>query len=406
MPGRSECCSYGTSFEAKRWLSLDPCGFVCMSCSFGIHIYATTIIALFLIRGSLFSEILFGAIYLPLMTLAVLSLVKAWRTDPGSVPMGARPLTTVKKATGTPSKQRAIRRCPKCNDNFKPARAHHDSVTGRCIVKFDHYCPWVGNAVGALNHKFFVLFIGYSLCTCIMSICFILLRFVRCGYVRNDESSDEAAALASYHKEEDWTEPDNKKEDNTRMLQTYVYPECNTLFSNYFVFALFIIAVAFLVFTCCMLFEQIEAIESNQSKIARMKMKVGQGGTELERVSHDFNEMFGGDTPYATWHWYLPLTVQFPQSMDKIVLGYEWDPTFGDEPFAEDDMVAAIKGENKLDVDEEAPAETFGLDEDSDSLTESSPSNSLHSVGTKKRAKSKKPEDNPRFVDRTKDRLT
>jgi hypothetical protein len=36
-------------------------------------------------------------------------------------------------------RDRAIRRCHKCNDNFKAPRAHHDSVTGRCIVKFDHY---------------------------------------------------------------------------------------------------------------------------------------------------------------------------------------------------------------------------------------------------------------------------
>jgi len=31
---------------------------------------------------------------------------------------------------------RFIRRCRKCNDNYKPPRAHHDSVTGRCIVKW------------------------------------------------------------------------------------------------------------------------------------------------------------------------------------------------------------------------------------------------------------------------------
>eukprot|EP00545_Synedropsis_sp_CCMP1620_P013942 CAMPEP_0119006392 /NCGR_PEP_ID=MMETSP1176-20130426/2270_1 /TAXON_ID=265551 /ORGANISM="Synedropsis recta cf, Strain CCMP1620" /LENGTH=322 /DNA_ID=CAMNT_0006958301 /DNA_START=231 /DNA_END=1199 /DNA_ORIENTATION=- len=322
--------------------------------------------------------------------------------------MGARPLTTVKKA-GTPSKQRAIRRCAKCNDNFKPPRAHHDSVTGRCIVKFDHYCPWVGNAVGALNHKFFVLFIGYTLCTCIMSMIFIFLRLVRCGYVVDDSSSDEDASASSYHKEEDWAEPDNKKEDATRFLKEYVYPECNTLFSNYFVFALLIVAVTFMIFTCCMLTEQIEAIESNQSKIARMKLKVGQGGTELERVSHDFNEMFGGNTPHATWHWFLPLSIKFPQSMDKIVLGYEWDPTFGDEPFAEDDMVAAIKGENTLETDEEAAVglkSIIGKPKEDDSLADSSLSNSLHSVGAKKRTNSKKPEDNPTFVDRTKDRLT
>lgn len=42
--------------------------------------------------------------------------------------------------SSSPSKRRrGIRRCRKCNDNYKPPRAHHDSVTGRCIVKFDHF---------------------------------------------------------------------------------------------------------------------------------------------------------------------------------------------------------------------------------------------------------------------------
>ena len=412
MTGRTVCCGAGTSFESLRWVSLDPCGLFCVSCSFGVHIYATTVIILFLVPDSLAAEILFGALYLPLTILAVWSLIKAWRTNPGAVPMGARPLTTVKKA-GAPD--RAIRRCHKCNDNFKPPRAHHDSVTGRCIVKFDHYCPWVGNAVGALNHKFFVLFVGYSSTTCIMSILFIFLRLMRCGVVRDDEDED-AAMHNRDHKESNWHEPENKKANTTRFLQEYVYPDCNTLFSNYFVIILMVIAVAFLIFTCCMFFEQLEAIESNTSKIARMKIKVGEGGTELERVSHDFNEMFGGNSPNVTWHWFIPINAKFPRSMGKVVMGYEWDPTFGDEPFQEDDMVAVIIGQPKEEAkDVEADATESFSDEvtDAHSLTEippsltESPDNSLHGLGTKKRTNSKKQlVAKPEFVDRTKDRLT
>jgi len=79
--------------------------------------------------------------------------------------MGARPIpanlaaesdsivTERDNQRGGLRRRRGIRRCRKCNDNYKPARAHHDSVTGRCVVKMDHYCPWVGNAVGIMNHK-------------------------------------------------------------------------------------------------------------------------------------------------------------------------------------------------------------------------------------------------------------
>jgi hypothetical protein len=158
-------------------------------------------------------------------------------------------------------------------------------------------------------------------------------------------------------------------------------------------------AFAFLVFTCVMLVEQIEAIESNTSKIARMKLRGGQGGSELERVSNDFNEMFGGTSPETAWHWFVPLTIKFPQEMDKVVLGYEWDPTFGDEPFSENDLVAAIK-RGTAPADETAQAAT-GLDvppeeiddddgdEENQLLERDELVSSTASSGAKKRANSK-----------------
>lgn len=79
-------------------------------------------------------------------------------TDPGAVPRDAHPLPTdaeehdfeanlVKSSeyseipsTSNNSEQKFKKYCRKCKA-FKPSRAHHCSICGRCIIKMDHHCP-------------------------------------------------------------------------------------------------------------------------------------------------------------------------------------------------------------------------------------------------------------------------
>lgn len=163
--GRSSIGSVGTDFPSRHWLSLDPCGLICLTFSYSLHLFALFASAFTLIPHHLLAQILYGVLYVPCALLALWSLTAACTTDPGAVPMGARPIpanlaaesdsivTERDNVRGGLRRRRGIRRCRKCNDNYKPSRAHHDSVTGRCVVKMDHFCPWVGNAVGIMNHK-------------------------------------------------------------------------------------------------------------------------------------------------------------------------------------------------------------------------------------------------------------
>jgi len=70
-----------------------------------------------------------------------------------------------------------VRFCPTCSC-IKPDRAHHCSVCGHCILKFDHHCPWVNTCINFANYKFFVLFLGYGFFLCSFGSLSILPFFI------------------------------------------------------------------------------------------------------------------------------------------------------------------------------------------------------------------------------------
>ncbi|KAJ0968611.1 hypothetical protein J5N97_025528 [Dioscorea zingiberensis] len=119
-------------------------------------------------------------------------------TDPGGVPPNWRPHIDEERGETDPlttsdfngtnlSLQQAaslasaghpgIRFCRKCNQ-LKPPRCHHCSVCGRCVLKMDHHCVWVVNCVGALNYKFFLLFLFYTLLETALVTLSLLSQFI------------------------------------------------------------------------------------------------------------------------------------------------------------------------------------------------------------------------------------
>lgn len=67
--------------------------------------------------------------------------------------------------------------CQKC-EGHKPPKTHHCSICNICVYKMDHHCPWINNCVGYHNHRYFLLFLIYTLIGCLyftlMSFNFIL----------------------------------------------------------------------------------------------------------------------------------------------------------------------------------------------------------------------------------------
>lgn len=65
--------------------------------------------------------------------------------------------------------------CKYCS-SYKPPRSYHCKDLNRCVLKLDHYCPWVYNAVGWRNHKYFLVFLFYASLSLIYHLICVILR--------------------------------------------------------------------------------------------------------------------------------------------------------------------------------------------------------------------------------------
>ena len=97
-----------------------------------------------------------GAVYVIIAgSAAMLLLAHVCASNPGivreSLPFGSG-------TQGAIANERLDRVCPTCRI-VQPAGSKHCAVLDRCIRRFDHYCPFVGNTVGKLNRRAFVLFV-------------------------------------------------------------------------------------------------------------------------------------------------------------------------------------------------------------------------------------------------------
>lgn len=82
-----------------------------------------------------------------------------WLSDPGVALIDrTQQLETIIKMAETDGFFDIKRFCSTCLIR-KPLRSKHCSHCNKCVARFDHHCPWVGNCIGAKNHKYFLWFL-------------------------------------------------------------------------------------------------------------------------------------------------------------------------------------------------------------------------------------------------------
>lgn len=72
--------------------------------------------------------------------------------------------------------------CTNCQ-SIRPERALHQKDMGKCMPKFDHYCLWVGTAIGQDNYKYFLKFLQIF-CGVFVVLLVYLLVYTKLSYDR------------------------------------------------------------------------------------------------------------------------------------------------------------------------------------------------------------------------------
>lgn len=314
----------GTADANKQWLNVEPCGLICasfvwiivLSCDWA---FVTQALVPWYGPTAPVSGLMHGLIFNALAALALVSHARCMMSNPGAVPLGSKP--------SSPAGWRGT--CHKCQ-NHKPMRAHHCSICGRCVIKMgeerracdiryvvtcvasmpnfaapslcplslppppraDHHCPWVNNCVGLANHKYFLLFLLYIFSISVYALTIVITHAVNCFGAVGPFASLLCSSMGAGQ--------------------------------GVALIFLFVAALMFGLFTCCMMIDQASVVTSGQTQIdrhhgagsARGEAAGAPPGSPPANFYAALAEVVGGNPARDGFQisWLLPTPITYPDA--------------------------------------------------------------------------------------------
>eukprot|EP01017_Pseudomicrothorax_dubius_P027907 TRINITY_DN3271_c0_g1_i2.p1 TRINITY_DN3271_c0_g1~~TRINITY_DN3271_c0_g1_i2.p1 ORF type:complete len:298 (-),score=18.34 TRINITY_DN3271_c0_g1_i2:125-1018(-) len=179
------------------------------------------------------------------------------------------------------------RMCMKCNNSWKPPRAHHCSVCNRCVFRMDHHCDWLNNCVGIGTIKLFYLFLVYTALHCFHTLTCLALEFGLTFHFRGSEI----------------------------LYELVIDVQARKILGIAFAF----FGLFFLIFTLDFIYEQTTCIFANQTIIDSEQNIRGSPRSKTA----NFSAVFGGE---PSFRWLLPNPAQAPVDYEEMLYRFRVVP--------------------------------------------------------------------------------
>jgi len=109
-------------------------------------------------------------------------------SDPGNIPhLSVESRNKVIQELAEQDTLDARHYCVECNIK-KPIRSKHCRFCNKCVILFDHHCPWTYNCIGYLNHRSFVIYLYATVCGGFVLLYIIFNYFLKLPIVETEQS--------------------------------------------------------------------------------------------------------------------------------------------------------------------------------------------------------------------------